>query len=115
MNFDVIYKIVFFMFLFSLPTIIVSVNYLAETFNDNFSLLFEKILSYSNPNFNLLSFLMLDDIFEKLDINIKLILDTEFWDDLLSCNLKLESNCDEILKKLFYPNIIYLKDNFESF
>ncbi|MBR5503445.1 MAG: hypothetical protein IKV87_03220 [Methanobrevibacter sp.] len=77
--------------------------------------LFEKILSYSNPNFNLLSFLMLDDIFEKLDINIKLILDTEFWDDLLSCNLKLESNCDEILKKLFYPNIIYLKDNFESF
>ena len=45
MNFDVIYKIVFFMFLFSLPAIIVSVNYLAETFNDNFSLLFEKILS----------------------------------------------------------------------
>lgn len=33
------------MFLFSLLPIIISINYLIETFNDNFSLLFEKILS----------------------------------------------------------------------
>lgn len=67
--------------------------------------LFEKALSYSKPNFSLLSFLILDDIFEKLNIGLELILQTEFRDNLLSCNLRLKSNSDEILKKLFYPYI----------
>ena len=77
--------------------------------------LFEKIISYSKPNFSILSFLIMDEVLKKLNININLFLDTELKDELLSCNLRLESNCDEIFKKLFYPNIIYLKNNIESF
>ena len=44
-SFEIIVKIVFSIFLFSLLPIFISINYLIETFNDNFSSLFEKILS----------------------------------------------------------------------
>lgn len=73
--------------------------------------IFEKVFSYSKPNFGLLCFLMMDDFFkEKYDINIELILDTEFNDNLLSCSLILELKDDEILKTIFYPIVFNLKD-----
>lgn len=78
--------------------------------------LFEKILSYSQPDFSLLCFLTSENIFnEMLDIDFELVLNTEFKDNLLKCTLRLKLKDEEILKALFYPSVFNLKDEIKSF
>ena len=75
---------------------------------------FEKILYYSQPNFCLLC--LLGEFFKKtLDIDIGLILYTEFNDNVLSCRLRLDLKDEKILKALLYPNVFNLKDEIKSF
>ena len=91
-------------------------NLIHKNINTNYGdeyVLFEKILSYSKPNFSLLSFFMMDQDFKSLlDINPELVLDIKLKEDLLISSLRLKLKNEYVLKKLFYKNVFNLKDDF---
>ena len=81
-------------------------NNIVTNYGDEY-LFFENVLSYSKPNFSLLSFLLLDYAFKnKLDIKMELVFVIEFKEDSLICTLRLNLNKENIIKKLFYLNFL---------